>query len=53
MRMVIFSILLMVVVLFFRQGIMGTNEFSWDAVLNFPKKIRGHLAAHSGKKQGT
>lgn len=34
MRMVIFSILLMVVILFFRRGIMGTNEFSWNWVLN-------------------
>lgn len=52
MRMVIFSVLLMVVVLFFRQGIMGTNEFSWDAILNFPRKIRGHLAARSRKNRG-
>ncbi len=28
-RMVIFSILLMVVVLIYRQGLFGTNEFSW------------------------
>ncbi len=38
-RMVIFSILLMVVVLFYRRGIMGTNEFSWDAIASWPKKI--------------
>lgn len=30
LRMVVFSALLMIVVLFFRKGIMGTNEFSWD-----------------------
>jgi len=29
-RMVVYSILLMVVVLFWRSGIMGTNEFSWE-----------------------
>ena len=29
-RMVVFSVLLMVVVLFYRRGLMGTNEFSWD-----------------------
>ncbi|MCL1854640.1 MAG: branched-chain amino acid ABC transporter permease [Clostridia bacterium] len=29
-RMVVFSALLMVVVLFYRRGLMGTNEFSWD-----------------------
>jgi branched-chain amino acid transport system permease protein len=34
MRMVIFSVLLMVVILFFRRGIMGTNEFNWDWFLN-------------------
>ncbi|MDO5563637.1 MAG: branched-chain amino acid ABC transporter permease [Eubacteriales bacterium] len=34
-RMVIFSILLMVVVLFFRKGIIGGKEFSWDKIINF------------------
>ncbi len=29
-RMVVFSVLLMVVVLFYRRGLMGTNEFTWD-----------------------
>ena len=38
-RMVIFSILLMVVVLFYRRGLMGTNEFSWDAIARFPKWV--------------
>lgn len=30
MRMLIFSILLMIVILFFHQGIMGTKEWSWE-----------------------
>ncbi len=30
LRMVIFSIMLMVVILFFQRGIMGNKEFSWD-----------------------
>ncbi|GAB4260540.1 branched-chain amino acid ABC transporter permease [Thermincola ferriacetica] len=34
LRMVVFSALLMVVVLFFRQGIMGTNEFTWDKLFD-------------------
>ncbi|SHI94045.1 branched-chain amino acid ABC transporter permease [Lutispora thermophila] len=34
MRMVVFSVLLMIVVLFYRHGLMGTNEFSWDKFLN-------------------
>lgn len=32
-RMVVFSIILMIVVLFFRKGIMGTKEFSWNFIL--------------------
>jgi branched-chain amino acid transport system permease protein len=32
MRMVIFSIILMAVILFARRGVMGRNEFSWDAL---------------------
>ncbi|MCQ2406900.1 MAG: branched-chain amino acid ABC transporter permease, partial [Oscillospiraceae bacterium] len=31
-RMVVFSVILMVVVLFFRKGIMGNKEFSWDGI---------------------
>ena len=30
MRMLIFSILLMIVILFFHQGLMGTKECSWE-----------------------
>ena len=46
-RMVIFSILLMVVVLFYSRGLMGTSEFSWNGILGFfrglgkKKKARG------------
>lgn len=38
-RMVVFSLLLMIVVLFFRRGIMGDKEFSWDAIARFFRKI--------------
>lgn len=34
-RMVIFSILLMVVVLFYSRGLMGTDEWNWDGILGF------------------
>lgn len=33
-RMIIFSVLLMIVVLVYRRGLMGTNEFSWDRMLS-------------------
>ena len=38
-RMVIFSILLMVVVLFYSRGLMGTSEFSWNGILGFFRRL--------------
>lgn len=46
-RMVVFSILLMAVVLFWRRGIMGQNEFSWEAICGWIIKLKNKL---SGKK---
>lgn len=40
MRMVVFSALLMLVILFYQRGLMGTNEFSWDLILNRKKKAK-------------
>lgn len=37
-RMVIYSVLLMVVVLFWRRGIMGTSEFTWEGLFGLFKK---------------
>lgn len=34
LRMVIFATLLMMVILFYRTGLMGNKEFSWDWILN-------------------
>lgn len=34
-RMVVFSVVIMLIVLFYRQGIMGTREFSWQGIINF------------------
>ncbi len=41
LRMVIFSILLLAIVLFYSKGIMGNKEFSWDAIAAFFKRIKG------------
>lgn len=38
-RMVIFSILLMAVVLFYRNGLMGQKELSWEFLFNFFKNL--------------
>jgi branched-chain amino acid transport system permease protein len=40
LRMVVFSVLLVIVVIYRQQGLMGNKEFSWDAVGNFWQKFR-------------
>ena len=40
LRMVVFSVLLLVVVIFRQQGLMGTKEFSWDMVTDFKLKSK-------------
>lgn len=57
-RMVIFSILLMAVVLFYSRGIMGSQEFSWDGLFRLirgvPEKLkRRRKKAHASQKGGT
>jgi len=37
-RMVVFSVIIMIIVLFYSKGIMGTKEFSWDGLFNLLKK---------------
>ena len=44
MRMVIFSLLLIMVIIFRREGIMGMREFSWD--IFFPKPKEKAKASH-------
>lgn len=39
LRMVIFSALLLLVILFFRQGLLGRREFSWEAVAAFSQRL--------------
>lgn len=51
-RMVIFSILLMVVVLFYRRGIMGSNEFTWDGLGRLLKSIPARFAGKKKAKKG-
>ncbi len=51
-RMVIFSILLMVVVLFYRRGIMGSNEFSWDGLGRLIRSVPAKFAGKGRKQKG-
>ncbi|MDR3302594.1 MAG: branched-chain amino acid ABC transporter permease [Spirochaetaceae bacterium] len=41
LRMVVFSFLLMIVVIYRQQGLMGKREFSWDIFLEAVKSARG------------
>ncbi|HUW71390.1 MAG TPA: branched-chain amino acid ABC transporter permease [bacterium] len=47
LRMVIFSILLMIVVLYRQRGLMGNKEFSWDLVFGLFR--RKHSAQKGGR----
>lgn len=40
-RKVVFSVIIMLVVLFYRKGIMGDKEFSWDGLVRFFKDPLG------------
>jgi branched-chain amino acid transport system permease protein len=39
-RMVVFSVLLLIIVIYRQQGLMGTKEFSWDTIVGVPQKIK-------------
>ena len=52
LRMVFFSILLMVVVIYRQQGLMGTNEFSWGALSRLGARLRGKKPAADVAKEG-
>jgi branched-chain amino acid transport system permease protein len=43
MRMVIFAIILVVVMIFARQGIMGRGEFSWQGLVNLMRRAASPL----------
>lgn len=38
LRMVVFSVLLMLIVLFYRNGLMGTKELNWDTIKGIASK---------------
>ena len=48
LRMVVFSLLLMILVLFYRKGIMGQKEFSWDGIYNWIMKVKTRLSKKKG-----
>lgn len=52
LRMVIFSVLLMLVILFYRRGIFGSNEFSWDGMFRLIKNTFWRIVNKFRRKKG-
>ncbi len=52
LRMVMFSVLLMLVILFYRRGLFGNNEFSWDGLFRLIKNLPNYIANIFNKKRG-
>jgi branched-chain amino acid transport system permease protein len=53
LRMVVFSILLLLVVIYRQQGLMGKQEFAWDWLFNSVlPRIRGRFAGGKGRPGG-
>ena len=42
MRMVVFSVLLLIIILFFRNGLFGHNEVTWSSIGRRLKTLSGH-----------
>lgn len=45
MRMVLFSVLLLLVILFYQKGLFGGREFSWDGLFAQIQKIRARFSS--------
>ena len=44
-RKVVFAVLIMLIVLFYAQGIMGSKEFSWESFITWWKRLPANLKA--------
>ncbi|MEG0377070.1 MAG: branched-chain amino acid ABC transporter permease, partial [Eubacterium sp.] len=52
-RMVIFSLLLMVVVLFYRRGLMGDKELTWSFIADLFRRIKAKFTRNKDLKGGS
>ena len=44
MRMVIFALVLMLIIIFRRQGLIGSREFTWDAFYGLPGTLKARFS---------
>ena len=47
MRMVVFSVVLLLIILYRREGIMGMREITWDGIFGFFGRARRRLRGES------
>lgn len=50
MRMLVFSVLLMVIILFYRKGLFGSKEFSWDGLFRIIRRFGRWISKPFRKK---
>ena len=50
-RKVVFAVIIMLIVLFYSQGIMGNREFSWEGFLNWWRTLPERLKAWPSKRK--
>ncbi|MDD2295459.1 MAG: branched-chain amino acid ABC transporter permease, partial [Eubacteriales bacterium] len=50
-RMVIFSLILMTVVLYYRKGLLGNREFSWNGIYAFLQRLSQRLKRQKVSKE--
>lgn len=52
MRMVVFSLLLMIIILFWSRGIFGNKEFGWDRLFKPVKEFATRISSRKARKGG-
>ena len=50
-RMVIFSLILMTIVLYYRKGLLGNKEFSWNGIYAFLQRLSQRLRKGKAEKE--
>ena len=50
-RMVVFSVVIMIIVLFFSKGIMGEKELSWKGIGGWLQKLKRKKPATAAEKE--
>ena len=50
-RKVVFSVIIILIVLFYARGLMGDREFSWDGLFNWFRTLPARLKAYPEKRK--